>query len=280
MPRKEKRKKTKQSAKPADKPGEPPKQPARKKPRFKPETLARRAVARAQKQTCQYIPFTTFNRLVHEVLAIEAEDTDVTLIAKDAVQALWTESEAMLVDMFNASNTIRAACKRHRLTDTHMRAALRSADVIARTSHFRRVWNRAEGAPPPHIKPAQQAVEEAVEESAEEEIEPAQQSVEEDDEEEEVVKEGSGFLEDEPFSRHGGMRFAGKLIPRPNSTHSLLPPAHSLLSLAREEERRIAMLRFDSEIAYMEGRTPKLQVLRPIIDDVTKILQKTINKRL
>ena len=125
--------------------------PKRRSPRFKPETLARRAVIKAQRETKQYIPFTSFNRLVHDVLG--AQNSPAVHIRRKAVEALWTEAEAMLVDMFRAAAGVADTCKRVKLTDRHIRNALRSADIIARTSYFRRVWARPEGTLAPHLQP-------------------------------------------------------------------------------------------------------------------------------
>lgn len=126
--------------------------PKRRSPRFKPLTLARRAINKAQRETKQYIPFTAFNRLVHDVIGDQA--SPVVRISKRGAEALWTEAEAMLVDVFRAAAGVTETCKRVKLTVRHLHNALRSAEIIGRTSYFRRVWARTEGAPAPHLEPA------------------------------------------------------------------------------------------------------------------------------
>ncbi len=232
----------------------PPEKPERRRRRFKPDTLALRAVKRAQKETCQYIPFAVFNRLVHELLA--QTGSKAKRWQEKAVKALWTESEAMLVDVFMAANVVRDTCKRKKLTDKHIRSALCSADIVNRTDYFRRVWGRPEGAPPPHLAPEPDA--DAVSEAEEEESE-------------EIVV----TLPATP-PPVVAMEPAGRL--------SQTAKPRSLLEIARAEQSRndvVAQLK----LQHMERMEREKQAsqerqrsLQPMIKDVTRMLKSVAHK--
>lgn len=261
MPRQEKPKQTNEPGKPRKSDQSPPgNEGKRRKPRFKPETLAQRAVARAQKETCQYIPYTTFDRLVHEILAQNDESSKVYMMKKEAVQALWTESEAMLVDVFRASNVTRATGGRMRLTGKHIRSTLQAADIVNRTDHFRRVWNRPEGAPPPHIKS----------------LEPVQQQVNV------ISMQPAGKLQTMAEMKASTLAAKQKASTLSQVDASQEVEKCSLLDLARAEEKRATELkekrhqdRLEQARRAVEQRQRSLQ---PIVTDVVRIMQKVINK--
>lgn len=264
MPRQEKLKKTQEPGKLRKSASNDGEEKKRRKPRFKPETLSKRAVARAQKETCQYIPYATFDRIAHQVLA-QQDSKSVGRFSKDAVKALWTESEAMLVDVFRASNVIRSTAKRVRLTDAHIQSALHSADIVNRTDYWRRVWNRPAGTLPPHVTETTTPLEEQQKQQL--------QSM--------VVMKPVGTLQTLAEMKSTA-RTAQKKASALAQVDATVSEKRSLLDLARAEEKRVADLKQRQHEQRVEqakrAAEQRQRSLQPIVTDVVRIMQKNINK--
>ena len=80
----------------------------------KKKSKADKEIIKEQKSTNLIIPRAPFTRLVHEVIQDCTENN--IIIKRDAVEALQTEAENMLVDLFTDSNRMTQFCNRDTLT--------------------------------------------------------------------------------------------------------------------------------------------------------------------
>lgn len=76
---------------------------------------AEREVIKEQKNTNLIIPRAPFVRIVQEIIQENKKGDDKIIIKKDAVTALQTEAEEMLVTLFSNANKLTSYCNRDTL---------------------------------------------------------------------------------------------------------------------------------------------------------------------
>ena len=82
----------------------------------KKRSKAVREIIKEQKSTKLIIPRAPFVRLVHEIINDVKQSDGPIIVKKEAVEALQTEAEAMIVDMFSDATALTQYCNRDTLT--------------------------------------------------------------------------------------------------------------------------------------------------------------------
>ena len=82
----------------------------------KKRSKADREIIKQQRSTNLIIPRAPFTRLVHEIITDVKQNDGQIIVKKDAIEALQTEAESMLVDLFTDANALTQYCKRDTLT--------------------------------------------------------------------------------------------------------------------------------------------------------------------
>ena len=82
----------------------------------KKRSKADKEIIKEQKSTKLIIPKAPFVRLVHEIIDDVKQSDGQIIVKKDAVEALQTEAEAMIVDMFSDASALTKYCNRDTLT--------------------------------------------------------------------------------------------------------------------------------------------------------------------
>ena len=103
----------------------------RKPVRWKPGTVALREVRRLQRSTQRLIPKASIYRLINEIVRDQALDMNlnVTQITPHAREALWTECEDYVQELFKATQTISVLRGGVTITPKDMQHVVREAAI-------------------------------------------------------------------------------------------------------------------------------------------------------